>query len=77
VEYHALNLDTVLKAFPGQEEVRLIEIYDRGLSPRHKPVKVLARGEIERPIRIEAHKFSTQATLKIKAAGGSVVAVEG
>ncbi|MFO7717758.1 MAG: 50S ribosomal protein L15 [Thermodesulfobacteriota bacterium] len=77
VEYHSLNLDTLSRFFPEQSEVRLSDIYERGLCPRHMPVKVLARGDMDRAITVEAHKFSKQAAEKIKAAGGEPIAIEG
>jgi large subunit ribosomal protein L15 len=36
------------------------------------PVKVLANGEITKPLTVKADKFSKSAVAKIKAAGGSV-----
>jgi large subunit ribosomal protein L15 len=39
---------------------------------RSKPVKILANGEMERPLRVKAHKFSKKAIEKIQAAGGEV-----
>lgn len=36
------------------------------------PVKVLANGEISKPLTVRADKFSKSAVAKIKAAGGSV-----
>jgi large subunit ribosomal protein L15 len=37
-----------------------------------KPIKILGDGEISRPMRITAHKFSASARQKIEAAGGTV-----
>ena len=39
------------------------------------PVKILARGELNIPLVVLAHKFSRSARRKIEAAGGSVVEV--
>jgi large subunit ribosomal protein L15 len=36
-----------------------------------KPIKILGDGEINRPMRITAHKFSVSARQKIEAAGGT------
>ncbi len=41
-----------------------------------KPVKVLGQGEIEKALKVTAHRFSGSATSKIEAAGGTVVALE-
>lgn len=37
---------------------------------RHHGVKVLGRGELDRPVTVKAHKFSRSAVAKIEAAGG-------
>ena len=45
---------------------------ERGLVKRKgQPVKILALGELSKPLVIQAHKFSQAAVEKIKAAGGS------
>jgi large subunit ribosomal protein L15 len=36
------------------------------------PVKILGHGEIDKPLRVKAHRFSANAKEKILAAGGSV-----
>ena len=41
-----------------------------------KPIKVLADGEIDRPLTVKANKFSASAKAKIEAAGGKVEEVE-
>lgn len=41
-----------------------------------KPVKILARGEVDRPLTIRAHAFSATAREKIEAAGGSAHVIE-
>ncbi|RLC65405.1 MAG: hypothetical protein DRI48_06740, partial [Chloroflexi bacterium] len=35
-------------------------------------VVILGRGEIDRPLAVKAHRFSTSARAKIEAAGGTV-----
>jgi large subunit ribosomal protein L15 len=40
-----------------------------------KPVKILAAGEIDRPLLIKANKFSDVAKKKIEAAGGTAVEI--
>ena len=42
-----------------------------------KPVKVLATGELTKPLTVHAHKFSMTARERIEAAGGSVVVING
>ncbi|MEA2370812.1 MAG: large subunit ribosomal protein [Solirubrobacteraceae bacterium] len=40
------------------------------------PVKILAKGELTKPLSVEAHGFSAAARTQIEAAGGSVSIVE-
>ncbi len=37
-----------------------------------RPIKILGEGEVNRPLRITAHKFSASARAKIEAAGGTI-----
>lgn len=37
-----------------------------------KPIKILGNGDISRPLKITAHRFSASARQKIEAAGGTV-----
>lgn len=76
VEYAALNLDALAKAFDGQAEVTLEDIYTKGLCSRNLPVKILGRGELAASMTIEAHRFSVTAKEKIEKAGGSAKALE-
>ena len=70
VEYTVVNLDTLAR-FEG-EEVSPETLRARGLVHKHGLVKVLGRGEIDRPLRVRAHAFSKSAAQAITAAGGSV-----
>ena len=70
VEYQGINLDVI-------EESQLTEVspqtlYTHGLVHKHALVKVLARGELTRPVTVKAHRFSKAAEAAITAAGGSV-----
>ena len=76
VTYEVINLDRLLEAFEGKEDISLSDIYARGLAKYGKPVKVLSRGEIARAVKIEAHKFSQAAAEKIRSAGGEVNEIE-
>ncbi|WP_298067644.1 50S ribosomal protein L15 [uncultured Mailhella sp.] len=72
VTYEVINLDRLLAAFPeDQKEISLEDIYSRGLV-RGALVKVLGKGEVSRPVSIEAFRFSQSARDKILAAGGEV-----
>jgi large subunit ribosomal protein L15 len=52
-------------------------LYESGITRGLEfPVKILGEGEISRPVRIRAHKFSKSAREKIEAAGGTVEVIE-
>jgi len=69
IEYAPVNLHT-LQTFDG--DVATPEtLAHAGLVRKGALVKVLARGEIDRAIRVEAHGFSAAAKQAIEAAGGT------
>ncbi len=70
VEYQAVNLDTI-EAF-GLDEVSPETLLERGLISKGALVKVLARGELSRPVHIRAHAVSQAARSAVEASGGSV-----
>jgi large subunit ribosomal protein L15 len=70
VEYQAINLDTLEAS--GLTEVNPTTLLDKGLVGKGALVKILARGEITRPVTVQAHRFSKAAEAAITAAGGSV-----
>jgi large subunit ribosomal protein L15 len=70
VEYQAINLD-VLEALE-ESEVTPGTLAAHSLAHKGALIKVLARGEITRPVRVTAHRFSKAAEQAILAAGGSV-----
>jgi len=77
VVYEAINLDQLLAAFAGVEEITLEAIYAKGLCKAGTPVKVLSRGEVSAKVSVEAHRFSAAAAEKIAKAGGTAKALEG
>ena len=70
VEYQAVNLDTIEES--GLDEVTPEALHAKGLTHKGALVKVLARGEITRPVTVRAHAFSKAAEAAITAAGGTV-----
>jgi large subunit ribosomal protein L15 len=70
--FEPVNL-AALAAVDGNE-VGPDEMRARGMVRRKgkKPIKVLAEGELDRPITVRAHAFSASARSKIEAAGGTV-----
>jgi large subunit ribosomal protein L15 len=71
-EYSIVNVKKLV-AFDANTEVTPEVLLDAGIikSLKH-PVKVLGDGEIDRPLTVKAHKFTTVAGNKIEAAGGKV-----
>lgn len=72
VEYEVINLRDIERS--GLEgEVTVAVLRASGVLTRtRKPVKVLAVGEISRPVTLRVHAVSGKALEKIKAVGGSV-----
>ena len=70
VEYAPVNLHT-LQTFEG-DVASPATLADAGLVRRGALVKILARGELDRALRVEAHAFSMAARQAIEAAGGTV-----
>ncbi len=69
VEYAVVNVETLARVF-GTGEVDPAALYEHGLVRKGRPVKVLARGEIESALTVRAHAFSEAARTKIERAGG-------
>lgn len=71
-EYSVVNLDK-LNLFEAGSEVTPEKLVTMGVvkSLRH-PIKILANGDINRPLVVKANKFSAVAKAKIEAAGGRV-----
>ena len=76
VTYNVINLDRLLEAFEGKNDITLDDIYARGLARMGSPVKILSRGEVTGAFKVEAHKFSQSAAEKIRNAGGDVTELE-
>ncbi|MGZ5328281.1 MAG: 50S ribosomal protein L15 [Actinomycetota bacterium] len=70
VEYAPINVELLAKHFDG--EVTPEALYAHGLAHKGRPVKVLARGEIDKALVVKAHACSAAAKAKIEAAGGRV-----
>ncbi len=69
--YEVVNLDTLQERFDAGVEVTPELLRERGLVSRRGPIKVLARGDIDKALTVRAHKFSGKAAEKIAAAGGT------
>jgi large subunit ribosomal protein L15 len=60
----------VLGTYYADGEVTPEGLYAHGLVHKGRPVKILARGEIDHALTVKAHAFSDAAKAKIEAAGG-------
>ncbi len=70
IQYNAVNLDR-LNRFEASSEVTPEKLLEAGIvKSLRRPVKILARGEIDHPLMVKANKFSAAAKAKIEAAGG-------
>jgi large subunit ribosomal protein L15 len=69
VEFAVINVETLAKYF--DQTVDPVALFEHGLVRRGRPVKVLARGEIDKALTVRAHAFSEAAKTKIESAGGT------
>ena len=69
-----LNLST-LDAFDAGSEVTPETLRSRGLVAKQGLVKILARGELTKALRVSAHGFSGAAARAIEAAGGTTTVI--
>jgi large subunit ribosomal protein L15 len=73
----AVNLKDLEARFDKGADVTLEELKSKGLGTRRDiPVKILAKGELSKPLTVHAHKFSAAARTAIEGAGGTCVVVE-
>ncbi|NPV66545.1 MAG: 50S ribosomal protein L15 [Anaerolineae bacterium] len=73
IEYQEVNLDALAERFESGATVTPASLAERGLiRDAQRPVVVLGRGELDKPLTVQAHRFSSAAQQKIEAAGGRV-----
>jgi large subunit ribosomal protein L15 len=75
VEFAAVNVEALSEVF-GSGEVDPEAMLAHGLVREGRPVKVLARGEIDHALTVRAHAFSQTAKAKIEQAGGRVELID-
>jgi len=62
-----------LSLFEPETEIDITKLIEAGLiKSKSRPVKILARGDLDRPLTVSANQFSKAARSKIEAAGGSI-----
>jgi large subunit ribosomal protein L15 len=76
-----VNLLDLEARFESGADVTLEAMHGKGLATRKGiPVKILAKGDVSKPLNVYAHGFSAAAQAKIEAAGGTcgvIVEAEG
>ena len=73
----AVNLGDLEARFDKGADVTLEALREKGLGTRKGiPVKILAKGEVTKPLTVHAHGFSASAKAAIEAAGGTCNVVE-
>ncbi len=76
IEFAVVNLTALEKAFNANDEVTYEKMVEAGVVKNFKlPVKILARGEITKPLTVHAHHFSAAAKEMIEKAGGKAIEV--
>ena len=73
----AVNLRELEARFESGADVTLEALAAKGLGTRKGvPVKILAKGELSKPLTVHAHAFSAAARAAIEAAGGTCQLVD-
>lgn len=71
IEYQAVNVATINALYPKGGDVTVEDLVKKGAARSGSPIKVLGNGDIAVKVRVHAHAFSSSASEKIAAAGGS------
>jgi large subunit ribosomal protein L15 len=72
-----VNLHDLEARFESGAEVTIETLNSKGLAKRKGiPVKILAKGELSKPLTVHAHAFSAAARERIEAAGGTCEVLE-
>ncbi len=69
-EFAVVNIERIAKRFESGATVTPEALVEAGLVRKRMPVKVLGRGEVDRPLTVVAQAFSKTAREKIEGAGG-------
>ena len=73
-----ISLASLEQHFDADAEITPEVLHDRGLIKKAKfDVVVLGNGEVSKPLRVSAHRFTKSAREKIAKAGGAVVQIGG
>ena len=70
-DYACVNLGALEMKFSDETPVTPVSLFENGFITRKTVlVKILGNGDIKKPLKIRAHRFSKQALEKIKSCGG-------
>ena len=73
-----ISLASLEQHFEADADITPEVLHDRGLIKKAKyDVVVLGNGEVSKPLRVSAHRFTKSAREKIEKAGGAVVQIGG
>lgn len=73
-----ISLASLEQHFEADAEITPEVLHERGLIKKAKyDVVVLGNGDISKPLRVSAHRFTKSAREKIEKAGGAVVQIGG
>lgn len=77
IEYYVINIDRLQNIqLKKNEKITPELLRDKGLiKKKNSRIKILGRGDINKPLQVVAHAFSKSAEEKILAAGGSIEVV--
>ncbi len=76
VEYQVINVKTLEERFEANQEITPEKLVEERLARKGCPIKILGDGELTKPLKVKAHKFSKSAEEKIKSAGGEIEILE-
>jgi large subunit ribosomal protein L15 len=73
-----VSLAALEKHFSADEEINPEILHSKGIIKKAKhDVVVLGNGEVSKPLRVSAHRFTKSAREKIEKAGGAAVEIAG
>ena len=71
-----VTLVALERSFGADEEITPEDLHERGIIKKAKhDVVVLGNGELTKPLRVSAHRFTKSAREKIEKAGGAVTEI--
>jgi large subunit ribosomal protein L15 len=76
IEYQEVNLEFLSQFRKGSEVSPEVLREADLINTLSRPVVIMGRGELKKPLKIKAHRFTRKAVEKIEKAGGSVEVIE-